>query len=138
MFIIKPVNEIIIPGFIIEWKEFSLMLIYFLKDNKSNIHTLIVLISIPSKYPFIPTFGTINIMNNSLITILIIELINVVFVFPSPFSILEKVVDIYIKGHNGARICINNPEDLLWNIVFPISLPQMEKSVRLSKPIIRQ
>ena len=89
------------------------MLIYFLKDNKSNIHTLIVLISIPSKYPFIPTFGTINIMNNSLITILIIELINVVFVFPSPFRILEKVVDIYIKGHNGARICINNPEDLL-------------------------
>ena len=74
MFIIKPVNEIIIPGFIIEWKEFSLMLIYFLKDNKSNIHTLIVLISIPSKYPFIPTFVTINIMNNSLITILILRL----------------------------------------------------------------
>ena len=75
-------------------------------------------------------------IKSNLIKTLIIEFLKVIVVLPSPFNILEKVVVIYINGHNNERVWIKYPAEELWKIVIPKSLPNIKKIERLNNPII--
>ena len=84
------------------------------------------LVKIPKRYPIIPYFGTIVIIEVILIKSVVTFIIKVVVVFPRPFSILVIVVDIYKNGHINPRVLINLPAVSLLKMYIPISFPYIK------------